>query len=317
MKAAHPASAGAVVVGLGVTARTLVGDHTLLGVPGLALPGATVLFVGAMAAAASVHRRGRRLPAWLITASLGLVAASSLVGSCFLLLNLIALAVTGSVTDRAGNSDWATFGERLGAVVLAALFTVATRSWRRNVSARCSRCGRSHPSGPATVVRPAPHAASRTVQWTAFAGCAAFVSYLVIHGLGMAGFIPENAHHYADSDQPWPLVFAAFVLGLVGPAVLLLLGLVRPWGMAFPRWTVWLAGRRVPRLLPLIPVWLVAPTLALYGLGSVVYAIAGGHDVWSLGGAASLAFGGYGCALAIAAVSYERRTRPQCALVAN
>lgn len=308
MKAAHLAGAGAAVAGGWTTAQALAGEHTVLGVPGLAWPAAALLFVGAAAAAASVRPWGRRCPTRLVTAGLGLVAASSLVGSCFLLLNLIALAVTGSVTD------WATFGERLGAVVLGALFTVATRSWLRGVSARCFRCGRSHPSGPATVVHPAPHAASRAVQWAAYAGCAAFVPYIVIHGLGMAGRIPENAHHYDHFDEPWPVVFTASAVGLVGPAVFLLWGLVRPWGMVFPRWAVWLAGRRVPRLLPLIPVWLVAPTLALYGIGSVFYAIAGGHDIWSLGGAASLAFGGYGCVLAIAAVSYERRTRPHCVL---
>ena len=95
-------------------------------------------------------------------------------------------------------------------------------------------------------------------------------------------------------------------------AVFLLLGLVRPWGMVFPQWTVWLAGRRVPRFLPLAPVWLVAPTLALYGTGSLGYAFFTEYGVIGLGGAASLAFGGYGWALTVAAVSYQSRTRPVC-----
>jgi hypothetical protein len=37
----------------------------------------------------------------------------------------------------------------------------------------------------------------------------------------------------------------------------------------------------------------------------------------SLGGAASIAFGGYGWALSIAAVSYQIRTRPSCADAAS
>ncbi|MEU4690098.1 hypothetical protein [Actinoplanes sp. NPDC023714] len=58
----------------------------------------------------------------------------------------------------------------------------------------------------------------------------------------------------------------------------------------------------------------VAPTLALCGTGSLVYAFFTEYGVLGLGGAASLAFGGYGWALVAAAVSYQRRTRPICAL---
>ena len=75
---------------------------------------------------------------------------------------------------------------------------------------------------------------------------------------------------------------------------------------------MWLAGRRVPRFLPLVPARIVAPTLALYGTGSAIYALAAGYTLIGLGGAASLAFGAYGWALAVAAVSYQRRSRPVC-----
>src|SRR5438552_259507 len=61
------------------------------------------------------------------------------------------------------------------------------------------------------------------------------------------------------------------------------------------------------------PVWLIAPTLALYGTGSFVYAFFTEYGVLGLGGAASVAFGGYGWALGIAAGSYQTRTRPTCA----
>lgn len=312
--AGHLASACAATFGLGLTTQALAGDHTLLGLPGLVWPGAVLLAVGAVAAAGSVRPWGRRLPGALITISLSLIAALALAGSCFVLLNLIELVVTGSVSDRDGNSDWTTFAERLAAAVLAALFVASALSWRRRTSEPCAHCGASHQAGAVEVAHPAPpHAAPLGVRWTAYAGCAAFIPYLTVHGLGMSGVLAGNERYYEDIDASWPLVFAAFTVGLVGPAVFLLLGLVRPWGMAFPRWTVWLAGRRVPRFLPLVPVWLVAPTLALYGVGSVPYAVVNGYDLWGLGGAASLAFGGYGCALAVAALSYQRRTRPRCA----
>jgi hypothetical protein len=56
------------------------------------------------------------------------------------------------------------------------------------------------------------------------------------------------------------------------------------------------------------------PTLALYGTGSFVYAFFTDYGVLGLGGAASVAFGGYGWALGIAAISYQIRTRPACDL---
>lgn len=311
----HLASAWAAAACLLLAAQAVAGDNDLVGLPRLAWPGALVLLVGAVAAAATVRPWGRRLPAGLVTAALWLVAALSAAGSCFVLLNLIDLALTGSVSDRNGNSDWATFIERLVGAALAVLFVAAALSWHRRISGRCPRCGETHHAGAVELVHPAPQAAPRGVRWTAYAGCAAFIPYLTVHAVGMAGFIAGAEEDYEFDGAPLPLVFAGLALGLVGPAVFLLLGLVRPWGMAFPRWTLLLAGRRVPRFLPLSPVFLVAPTLALYGVGSVPWAVATGegHQLWGIAGAASLAFGTYGWALTVAAVSYYRRTRPQCA----
>ncbi|TDC98202.1 hypothetical protein [Actinomadura sp. 7K507] len=96
---------------------------------------------------------------------------------------------------------------------------------------------------------------------------------------------------------------------------------MRKWGTTFPRWTLWLSGKRVPRFLPLAPVWLIAPTLAAYGTGAWFYLILqftgvlnmnGSPSEYLLGCAAATAFAGYGWALGIAAVSYQRRTRPHC-----
>jgi hypothetical protein len=305
------AAVGGGAAGVTLTVRALAGDTSLIGVPWLAWPAAAVLLVGTLAAAVAVRPSGHRLPARLITAVLGLVTVLSLAASCFLLLDLIELALGGMVADGDGRDDWSTFAERVVAVVLAVLFFAAASSWRSRASGRCARCGETHATGSFDVAYPEPHAAPRGVRWTAYAGCAAFVPYLTVHGLNTTGVTPGSEDHY-HFDVPLPLAFAVFVLALVGPAIFLLLGLVRPWGMVFPRWTLVLAGRRVPRFLPLSPVWLVAPTLALYGTAGPVYALAGGADFWGLVGAASLAFGGYGWALLVAAISYYRRTRPRC-----
>jgi hypothetical protein len=322
LHAGHLAAAGGSVAALALIAGAIAGDHTVVGVPGLALPGAVLLLVGAMASAATVRPWGHRLAAALVTASLWVVAAVALAGSCFLLLNLIELALTGGM-ERGGRSGWVTFGERLAAAVLAALFVAAATSWRRTVTTGCVRCGRSHGPDQVALVRPAPARAPQRVRWAVYAGCASFVPYLTIHGLHSAGQLPSLDHLYSDGGLLGdsglnPLVsFAILAVGLVGPALLLILGLVQRWGMVFPRWTLWLAGRHVPRFLLLVPVWLVAPTLALYGIGSVFYALVDGHDLWGLGGAASLAFGGYGCALGVAAVSYQGRTRRRCVPVGH
>jgi hypothetical protein len=135
--------------------------------------------------------------------------------------------------------------------------------------------------------------------------------------MGVLGGYSEVEEHYTDGSPPW---YALLGLSLgIGLADFLLLGLVRPWGMAFPRWTLWLAGRRVPRFLPLTPVWVIAPTLLLYGTVGMILAVLVGTGIVGdephaplLGGAASLAFGGYGWALSTAAVSYRLRTRPRC-----
>jgi hypothetical protein len=292
----------------------LLGHRTFVGIPYGALPGAAVLLSGALAASATGRAWGGRHPR-AVFSTLVSVAVLSLAGSCFVLLDLIQLVLTGTVTDRGGNSGWTAFGERLAAVAVGALFAASATAWRHRTNGSCAWCGRAHAADVARVEHPAPGAASRRVRRFAYAGCLAFLPYLVLHGLHAAGLVHRFDGLYSDqSILPGPrlLVFAFLAVVLVGPAVFLLLGLVRPWGMRFPRWCLWMAGRRVPRFLPLVPAWVVAPTLALYGTGSAIYAIAAGYTLLGLGGAASLAFGAYGWALAVAAVSYQRRSRPAC-----
>jgi hypothetical protein len=311
--AGYAASGAAAVYGCVLLVAALTGYRSFLGVTDLGLPGATwpgaaVLLVGSVVAAATVRPWGARVPPRAVSAGAWGVAVLALAGSCWVLLNLIQLVLTGEVTDRHGDSDWVTFAERLCLAVVGALFTAAALAHARRSAGLCPRCGRAHPPQVSGRRHPAPHAAPPAVRRIAYAGCCAFLPYLTLHALGAAGVPGIEPGGFRPT---WSMVLAG-VCG-VGLAVFLLLGLVRPWGMVFPRWTVWPAGRRVPRFLPLAPVWVLAPTLALYGTGSGILAGAGVLDgLFGIGGAASLAFGGYGWALAVAAVSYQRRTRPVC-----
>ncbi|MEV4177234.1 hypothetical protein [Nonomuraea sp. NPDC049709] len=312
--AGSAASGAAAVYGCVLLAAALIGYRSFLGVtdlgmPDVTWPGAAVLLIGSVVAAATVRPWGTRVPARAVSAGVWGVAVLALAGSCWVLLNLIQLVLTGTVTDRQGNSDWVTFAERSCLAVVGALFVATALAHVRRSAGVCPRCGRAHSPQVSGRRYPAPHAAPSGVRRIAYAGCCAFLPYLTLHALGAAGVPGIEPNGFRPT---WSMVLAG-VCG-VGLAVSLLLGLVRPWGMVFPRWTLWLAGRRVPRFLPLTPVWVVAPTLALYGTGSGILAGAGimGDGLFGIGGAASLAFGGYGWALAIAAVSYQRRTRPLC-----
>ncbi|MBG0826603.1 hypothetical protein HS041_02280 [Planomonospora sp. ID67723] len=120
-------------------------------------------------------------------------------------------------------------------------------------------------------------------------------------------------------------VDATALLAALG--VFLIFGLVRPWGQTFPRWTPALRGRRVPRWLPLAPALIGAATLVPYGAVGLVYAALGTsgavtvsrgdfptpEDALLVTWIGLGAFAVYGIALAVAAWSYLRRTRPICA----
>lgn len=303
----YAASASAFLYGGAVVVAATAGRQQFAGVMYAAWPAAAVQLVGAVTAGLTIGAPKRAVPLRTVSAALWSVTALALAGSCWVLLNLIELALTGTVRDRDGNVDWTTFIERLALAGVGALFAATALSWQRRAGGVCARCGKAHAAQVSGLRFPEPHPAPPIVCRIAYMGCAVFLPYLFLHvlgALGVAGIEPDGFR------PPWQAV-AAGVVG-IGLAVFLLLGLVRPWGMVFPRWTLWLAGRRVPRFLPLAPVWLIAPTLALYGTGSLVYAFFTEYGVISLGGAASIAFGGYGWALCIAAVSYQIRTRPSC-----
>lgn len=273
--------------GIGTGVGAVAGHDSFAGFPHAAWPGAAILL---LASAAALTRR--RWAAWA-------TAAVLLAGSCWLLLNLVELALTGTVTDRHGNPAWLAFLQRLGLTAAGALLVATTV--------------RPRPGG----LRPPAHAAPARIRRIAYAGCLAWLPYGGVHllsALGVPGLEP-------DGFRPSPSMAIALCAGL-GLAVFLLLGLVRPWGMVFPRWTILLAGRRVPRFLPIVPVWLIAPTFVLYGLGAGVYVmlLISGALRWHgrtgldalgyIGLAQPISFAGYGLALTACAVSYQLRTRP-------
>jgi hypothetical protein len=305
----------AVAVGVGASIR----QERLAGIPEAAVPGAVVLLAGAVAALATMQPWGRRLPRHLVTGTLWTVAGSCLACSCWILLDLCQLVLQGTVTDRAGKSDWLPFGERFGLTIAGALFVGTALAWQRTIV--CTRCGRVH-AVVTTGPRPAQlRPASQRVRWIGYAGCLAWLPYAGLHTLGALG-VPGIE---PDGYRPPVEVAIVFWFG-IGLSVFLLLGLVSPWGLVFPRWVAPLAGRRVPRMLPIVPVWLIAPTFVLYGLGSAGYVLLlafgvvtwhGGHGhIGVIGFAEPTSFAGYGLAVTIAAVSYHRRTRRVPAVVA-
>ena len=308
--AGYAASGWAVLFG---AVLLLAGHGALYGVHCLGWLAATVLAIGAGLAAMSV-RGGRWLPPGLVEAGLWCVVLVALAGSAFVLLDLISLAMNGAMLGRDGQPDWGPFAERLGFVGVAALFLSTALSWRHRTAHSCPCCGLAHPADAVLATeRPLVPAPAR-IRLIAHLGSVAFVPYYACHLLRFANLPPFRGTRLPD---PGDLFIPTFILCTAVPDDFLLLGLVHSWGMIFPRWTVWLAGRRVPRFLPLVPVWLIAPTLAGYGTGMWIYLVLSGPHAlpdYLLSAAAATAFAGYGWALGVAAVSYQRRTRPRCVL---
>ena len=295
------------------TTLLLTGHGALYGLPSLGWLAAAVLALGAGLAATSV-RGGRWLPHRLVAAGLWSVVLVALAGSAFVLLDLISWAMNGAMLGRDGRPDWWPFAERLGFVGVAALFLLTALSWRHRTARSCPRCGLDHQAEAVVGFEHPQVPATARIRLIAHLGSVAFVPYYTCHLLRFANLPPFRGTWLAD---PGDLFIPTFILCTALPADFLLLGLVHSWGMIFPRWTVWLAGRRVPRFLPVVPVWLIAPTLAGYGTGMWIYLVASGPRVlpdYLLSAAAATAFAGYGWALGVAAVSYERRTRPRCVL---
>jgi len=278
-----------------------------------AWPVAGLLLVGAVLAASTTRPRLRGPLARVVLAGVWTAAAAATVGGFGLVMSLVELASTGRVTGPDGTVAWDPLVDQ-GTCALGALLFVGTAlSWRHRLRGTCPRCGMRHPLGAVLeAVRPAPSVAPRRVRLVAVVGIACFVPYVVakaVIGLGgtVAGLSAPGMGSY-----PGPAGWLQ-ERGVDVTAVLAVLGIVLIVGLT-SRWGSWL-----PRLLLLVPGWLGAATLAPYGMGlllSVPFLATGAIEytapvsLWwfVLGGA----FGPYGLALAVAAVSYQRRTLPCC-----
>lgn len=179
------------------------------------------------------------------------------------------------------------------------------------------RCGhpRPRPTGP----RPVP----RWVRgWAAAAAVVPVLGWTVPHTLWLLGVplgIPPEEVTAIRRDLSPALGLAITLIPSLGG--LLTLGLARPWGQLIPRWILGLAGRPVPRVLALAPAGVVAVALTSYSLISAVVigeSLLAGTVTWSQLAAGwvvagtGLVFLGWGVALGVTALGYERVTRPRC-----
>jgi hypothetical protein len=235
------------------------------------------------------------------------MTAAAAVGGFGLLMSLVELSTTGRVTDPDGHPTWALLLRQAGFAVAAALLARTAVTWSRRGRPVCPRCE----DRPDRVVAAPPAWVART----AWIGVAGLVPYMVaktviavggsVAGVSAAtmGEAPGLAGRLQDRGIDITAVYA-----LAGG--LLLLALTHRWGLALPRWVL------------LTPGWLGAATLAPYGvillflLPLLVAGVidAGGESLWwvVIGGGA---FAPLGVALAVATVSYQRRTRPGCRCV--
>ena len=274
----------------------------------------TGLLLGcAVLAAGTTRHRFRRPLAHMLLAGVWTSAAAAAIGGFGLVVSLVELATTGRVTGPDGHVAWIRLADQ-GAAALGALLLVgAALSLRHRLRGTCPRCGGWHPlGGVVDVMRPAPSASSRGVRLVAAVGLVCFVPYVAAKtaiGLGgtVAGLSSSDVGDYAGlagwlQHRGIDVTAILAVLGIV-----LLVGLTTRWGSALPR----------PLLL--VPGWLGAATLAPYGMGlllAVPFLATGVIEydaqvsLWwfVLGGA----FGPYGLALAVAALSYQRRTWARC-----
>ncbi|GIH16897.1 hypothetical protein [Rugosimonospora africana] len=296
---------------------------------------AIVAVAAAVAAAALAATRPRRRPGarravlsllWGLCLPVAMLAFG-------LLMDLIELVFAQTV------DSWLATANQVLAAAGAVLLIGTALSFGHATRGSCPRCGRVHDAS-FVAVRPQPSTPPRRVRRLAWAGAAGFVPYAAMKTTwavggtfaGMSGaeivadFRRNGTSGLILTLESWGIDVTALLAAL---GLFLLFGLVRPWGQVFPRWIPPLRGRRVPRWLPLIPAWLGAATLAPYGAAGVVYCALGTAGLVTMprgqfpssGDALLVAWCGlgpfavFGAALAAAAWSYQRRTRPACGVV--
>ncbi|MGO1053302.1 hypothetical protein [Crossiella sp. CA198] len=271
-----PYAAAAWVVGYAGLNQVLDGPWIVLGLA----PVAVVIAV------AAIRPRGGRL----VPAGAWLMSALALAAGMFTVISVVAFVISGML------ADWPGLLRQVGALVGAGLFAATAVSYQRRSRGVCGRCGEPGEAGPV----------SGRVRRIGYLGIAAFVPYVVLKSWWAAGFGagPELTEGLYGLLARYG-VDATAVAAVVG--MVLLLALARPWGERLPRWLV------------LGPAWLGAllGPYGVVGLGWVLLVVLGvlpgsaEAPLWvALVGA--VGFAGFGLALAVTAVSYQRRTRRSC-----
>ncbi|MFE0465393.1 hypothetical protein ACFW1A_39710 [Kitasatospora sp. NPDC058965] len=266
--------------------------------------GAVLLCAAAAPLAAAVGRAGRpRLPlllgAWLVSGAL-------LVCCPFLLLDAVGLALPGMRIPF----NLPGLLSRAACAAVAGLLALAALGYRRRAWGDCPRCGRTgapHGGGPAA--RP-----PRGAWWAAYGAVACcWLRIAAQYGLGLGSPGPVQPARAAS--------LAVFEAGFLLAGTALPLSLVHRWGRTVPQRVPLLGGRAVPRLLVLLPAVLVSAGLLVYfgvGIGQLTAETLHPHParpgdlphafLW----VAMPAYWCWGLGLALAAVSFHRRTRTPC-----
>jgi hypothetical protein len=237
------------------------------------------------------------LAAWSVSAAL--VAASAL-----LLLDLVGIILPGSgVTVHV-----VPFLSRVASLAGGVLVGATALSYQRHWHGACLACG-STGEPIRSALRTGPPRWAWVAAWAAVVGCLIRLLAQVAVGFGSALLEGGGA-------------VLLFETGFLLAGIVLPLALVYPWGRVFPRWVPLLAGRHVPRWLVLGPGLVLGVGMTAYfGMTLVKIAVETITGTWDPGAAsdplwflwvAVPAYLTWGLGLAVAAVAYQRATRPPC-----
>jgi hypothetical protein len=259
----------------------------------------------ALCAAAALVALALRIAPWhwpLLVAACA-VCAAHLVACPLLLLDVVSVLLPGLGLPFSA----AGFFSRSGCLIQGVLVGASAVAFRRRSD--CLFCGRSG-------VTVHPEKSSRWALWAAYAAVIGCLIRLAAQYLLAFG---DLARHVSGTR----LVVEALIFeaGFLLAGVILPLALVHRWGRRFPAWIPALAGRAVPRWLLLGPAFVLSPLMTCYFTITLVKIATD-----ALRGTSAQTFGSFppaffwvavpgyliwGVGLGIAAIGYQRMTRPR------
>ena len=262
----------------------------------------------ALSAAAALVALALRIAPWhrpLLVAACA-VCAAHLVACPLLLLDVVSVLLPGLGLPFSA----AGFFSRSGCLIQGVLVGASAVAFRRRWCSDCLFCGRS-----SVTIR--PDKPSRWAMWGAYAAVMGCVIRLAAQYLLAFG---DLARHVSGTR----LVVEALIFeaGFLLAGVILPLALVQRWGRMFPAWIPVLACRPVPRWLLLGPAFVLSPLMTCYFSITLVKIATD-----ALRGTSAQTFGSFppaffwvavpgyllwGVGLGIAAIGYQRMTRPRC-----